>query len=347
MAVVLIIGPGPHSRGGIDTVLRLLQSEERWKRNDSRWIETHDARGVLRKCWKAMKAAAEAAWWIRRAQIIHIHGAFRTSLLRKSIFILLAKLWRRPVIYHVHAFSLENLGCLDRWLARTVLERVDCVVALSPTCAQAIARDCTAKELRIIPNPVLIPATITALCQRTPHILYLGQLITRKGYSDLLRAFLKVAREMPSARLTLGGAGDTVRVRALATDMGLADRVEVTGWLDEAAKRRALEHATVFCLPSHDEASPVAVLEALSYALPVVATRVGGIPDIIEDGVSGVLVEPEDVPALETALLRVLTDKSWAQALGMRGRACMVRDHSVGVVWDKLEALYTSLRNAV
>ena len=147
-----------------------------------------------------------------------------------------------------------------------------------------------------------------------PTILCVGRLEPAKGW-DVLLAAMALPEASRSARIAFVGTGpDEHALTEGLFEQGLADRVELLGWLDPPALRDRLTRAIALVLPSRRENYPLVLLEAMAAGVPVVTTRVGGIPEMIDDGRSGLLVPPDDPDALATALARVSTDE------GLRGR---------------------------
>jgi glycosyltransferase involved in cell wall biosynthesis len=142
------------------------------------------------------------------------------------------------------------------------------------------------------------------------RILFVGNDWERKGGPDLLEAFRTVRKIYPDAHLTIAGA-------AVATDI---PNCTVLGHLSTRELSRHYSEASVFCLPTRREPFGIAFVEAMSHALPIVATSVGAVPDMVEEGVNGHLVAPRDPNALAQALIRVLRDPSYGAQLGERGR---------------------------
>jgi len=144
-------------------------------------------------------------------------------------------------------------------------------------------------------------------------IVYAGNLLVAKGLGELLEAFVQLAPSRPQLRLALigqGPFGESLSRRAAAA--GMVNRVTLPGRSDAAGIAQWMRAADVFCLPSYSEGCPNVVVEALACGRPLVATRVGGIPELVRE-VSGILIEPRDTAALRAALDAALS-KQWDTA---------------------------------
>lgn len=150
-----------------------------------------------------------------------------------------------------------------------------------------------------------------------PQVLYVGRIEEAKGAYDLLRAWKNVLVHCPDARLTMVGA-DCTNGSFLqeARVLGIGDSVALTGPMPGNEVAGLMRKSQIFCLPSHNEGTPVSVMEALSCGLPVVATRVGGIPDIVNHDETGLLVDKRDVKGLASALHALLHDHAACVRMG-------------------------------
>ena len=227
-----------------------------------------------------------------------------------------------------------------------LLRHADCIVATS---TQAHRDACTAgipaERISIIANGVdtthFRPAAATA---GTRQLIYAGRLETVKGVDLLLDAFALVCRRFPDARLRILGDGSQRRqLEAQSCALGLADRVTFAGMVDDIAPALQLSSACV--LPSRAEGMPNVLLEAMACGVPVVATAVGGCPDIISDGRNGLLVAPEDPGALADAIGAVFSDPTAARAMGDRARHAIGQDYSITAITATYQALYQQLLN--
>ncbi|MEA2297835.1 MAG: hypothetical protein QOF77_771 [Solirubrobacteraceae bacterium] len=187
------------------------------------------------------------------------------------------------------------------------------------------------------------PVAPTPLPERA-HVVCLGRLVPAKGFDIALRAFARVAARRPAARFTIAGDGAARDdLRALAAELGLAERVAFPGWIEPNDVPRLLNQASIVVMPSRREGMPVVGVQAALMARPIVATPVGGLPEIVRDGESGILVAVEDAGALTEAILGLLDDRTAATAMGARGRRHALRDLDWGQTVSNYHELYRAL----
>jgi glycosyltransferase involved in cell wall biosynthesis len=166
----------------------------------------------------------------------------------------------------------------------------------------------------------------------------LGRLTAQKAYDHLLRALARVDAALPWRLLLFGDGEQRLQLEALAVELGLQERVRCVGFRADAADCLAACDAVVFS--SLFEGLPIALLEAMAMARPVVATRVGGIPDAVDDGIEALLVPPRDEAALAGAIERLLRDSAARESLGTAGRARFVRQFRAQAMVERYEAVY-------
>lgn len=189
------------------------------------------------------------------------------------------------------------------------------------------------------PDPAAGPALRASLGlpADTPLVLTMSRLVYKKGLTYLLEAWPQVLAAQPRAVLVIAGYGDLRdQLERRAAELGLAASVRFPGQLERAEAARAINGADVYVVPSirdqrgNVDGLPNALLEGMAAARPIVASRVAGIPDVIDDGVHGLLVPEREPGAIAAAVSRLLADRALAERLGAAARA-RVRDD---LTWD-------------
>ena len=177
---------------------------------------------------------------------------------------------------------------------------------------------------------------------RPPEVLTVGRVVPVKGQSLLVESIAALARRGVDARLTIVGDGPELsRLRALAERLGVADRVELPGAVGQDAIRAYYERADLFALPSFAEGLPVVLIEAMATGLPVVASRITGIPELVEEGVSGELVVPGEGDDLTRALGDLLACPPERRVeMGRAGRAKVEAEFDLEQTAARLEELF-------
>ncbi len=188
--------------------------------------------------------------------------------------------------------------------------------------ARAVAPEITPRA-SVIRNAVDVPAVAPGpLPLEPPRLLCLGRLVPAKGHDVALTAFATLSRRFPALRLIVAGDGAArPALERQARALGIADAVDFLGWVAPAEVPALLNAATVVVLPSRREGLPLAAVQAALMARPLVATRVGGLPEVVIDGETGLLVAPDDAPGLAAAVARLLERPADAERLGWAARA--------------------------
>ena len=194
-----------------------------------------------------------------------------------------------------------------------------------------------------LPMPDLEPSPLP---YHPTNLLCIGRLVEEKGFDVALEAFAQVRRDRPNARMTVAGDGaarpDLV---VLARRLGLDDDVSFTGWIAREDVADLMNRATAVVVPSRwQEPFGLVALQGSQMARPVIATRVGGLPEVVEDGVTGLVVEPEDPSALREAMLAIIDNPHLAASLGKAGRNRAVSDFSVEECASAYDQVYRRFR---
>jgi len=230
-----------------------------------------------------------------------------------------------------------------RWAAR----RSDALVGVSAATASALRKQLGVSDARVhvIPNGIPLRTGARDRVRRELSIapgelliVSVGNLYPVKGHAVLIDA-LATLRDRAGWRLAIAGRGEEEpRLRAQAAAAGIGERVHLLGFRDDVADIFAA--GDLFAMPSLSEGLPLALVEAMSFGLPVVVSRVGGVPEVVTNDVEGLLVPPSDPGALALAIRSLLDDPARRSRQGGAARTRALRDYAIGTMVDRYERLY-------
>ncbi len=215
------------------------------------------------------------------------------------------------------------------------------IIGVSRAITAAIERDfgISPEKLSCIPNGVVLQQGPTSRPGGDPVIGLVARLTPEKDVPCFLNAAARLADRFPTAKFRVAGDGPLrPELERLAADLGLGERVSFLGVLDEM--RPFFESVHVLAVSSVAEGTPLSIVEAMGAAVPIVATRAGGIPEQVTDGRNGYLVEPRDPAALAERIGSLLADPGAAPRLGEAGRARAHSEFRVEAMTDAIESVY-------
>jgi len=231
-------------------------------------------------------------------------------------------------------------------LERKVLRQARDIVVIARYVEDAVAHLTRARFHRLA-NPVDRRYFDLPTSDDGRTILSVATVQPRKGQHVLVEAFARIRAAFPDARLRLLGkvvfADYGERVRRAIADHGLQDAVTLEGFQPDAVLERAFCECAAFTLGSVEESSPVSIAEAMTLGKPVVATRVGGVPDLVSHGMTGYVVDHGDVAATAEAFARILGDDAHRRQLGQAGRERAHRDFHPEAIARKTRELYARI----
>ena len=348
----LWVSTSTSTRGGVASVVRAFQETPLWTTWDIHHVATHRDGSVAARIaiffTGSLKFLGELV--LRRPDVVHIHMSSAGSFVRKCILTWLTRVFRIPVVIHMHGggfdhFHDDSPKPVQR-LIRATLEVSQTVVALGDSWAVELRRIAPSARIIVIPNAIRAGDPVV---QPTPgeqvDVLFLGLVDEYKGTFVLIEAWSKIIAELrdtAQAQLTIAGAGALDEAEKSIAALGVGDSVTMPGWIDPADVPDLLSKAQVLVLPSRMEGQPMAILEAMARGLCVVASDVGGIPNLM-DNTCGVLVSPDDVDGLASVLRTVVADHATRERLGTAARERILRDFDIEVVWRKFDDLYREL----
>lgn len=325
---------------------------------DRRDLATREAAELRREGVEVLTLDRRSSWsmlpWLRllwalrheRIDIVHSH------MPRASIpGALLAKLAGVPVVIaHEHGSILYG-HWLRRFLNENVVVRLSNVVLVVSDWDRdnLIEHDrLPASRVKVFRNgiprlPAQPPDVRPDLAPRgVPLIGSLGRLDPVKGYDELIRAIALLKREGLEVRCAIAGVGpDETRLRAIIAKLGVGEEVALLGLREDVPSLLAAFDIAV--LSSHSEGAPLAIIEYMAAGLPIVSTRVGGVPELIEDGRHGLLVDPGEPGALAAGLRKLIEDPELRSRLAQAARQRQLAELDLDTTVRRLEDLYLSL----
>lgn len=206
---------------------------------------------------------------------------------------------------------------------------------------ELVKSGCHPENVRVLPPYVEIPGTPAFDFRKaaSPSILFAGRLVPDKGGDLLLKSFSKI--KIPCTLRIAGDGKDRKKLESMAGELGLGGRVSFLGWLNEHDLKKEYQDAYLIAMPSKwPEPFGVTGIEAMSFGKPVVAFNGGGIPDWLEDGHTGILVEPEKIEGLSAAMEKLLASPPEAQRMGLNAMEAVRKKFSREVYEGLVKAIY-------
>ena len=343
-----MVGPDLSLHGGIVSVVQGYLDGGLPEACDAfEYLGTGVGYSKLGKSFAFARALARYAKAMPSYDIVHLHISARGSYKRKSIMACMAHKAGKCVILHDHdgefKKTFEESDDAYRRNVRETFGIADRVVVLSEEWRDYFAENvCDPGKIDVVHNGVKVPAKPCSPCSRQ-DVLFLGRLDARKSTSGLLRASREVLERFPDTKIVFGGDGEVEKNKQLAEELGIADRCEFHGWVTGDEREALFEHAAAYCLPSKNEGMPMSVLEAMARGIPTIATSVGGIPQVIRDGVNGYLMPVDDESKLSGLLCTLMGSEDLRLSIGRAGRSTISGRFNVKRNVDAIVQLYKEL----
>ena len=321
---ILMCGSDLSVKGGIVSVVKNHLCYKNWFPYEIRYIPTH----IDRSKWQL--AIFFAASWLkvvsaalfRQYSIAYLHTAERGSFFRKAILMWTLKGLGVKTVMHHHAAEFEEFyeGLSDkakRFVNKT-LENVDMNLVLSESLVDMIKSKAPVARVEVLYNAVRT-YPVNPYQEDAHYIMFLGRIGKRKGTYDLLKA-IRILDSVIDRRykFLICGDGEVEQACEIAQRYGITHRIEHIGWIDGCQKAEYLGKTAINVLPSYHEGLPMTILETMACGVPNISTPVASIPEVIEDGVNGLLVTPGDVQQLADAIEELCQDKAKRTTFSVR-----------------------------
>lgn len=335
-----MVGPNIESKGGIATVImnfKMHYTDNSVVYFDS-WCENKRLSSGVQALFILNKKIKQ-----EQIDIVHFHVAQKGSFYRKA---LLAKKVRKQtkVIFHMHAsqfdtFYAEVNPIMKKYIQNT-LNQLDGLVVLSEEWAQ-FYRTITTTKITIIENAVEVSKSI----QYNPYskkIITLGRIGKRKGSYDILTLAERIAPNFPEIKFTLYGDGEINKVAKQIKKRGIKN-VYLGGWIVKSEQEEVIRSSLLHLLPSYQEGLPMSILETMSFGIPNLTTTVGGIPQVVKDGQSGMTTNPGDIDEMFGNLSKFLESKEIRECYSKEAYRTINSDFSIDAYFKKWNKFYGHL----
>ncbi|MCE5208173.1 MAG: glycosyltransferase family 4 protein [Chloroflexi bacterium] len=362
---VLISGHLPPPMGGIAMFYQSLLTSSLSKKVDLYFVQTSSQKRTLANAGKAslsnlLSAVQDCARFLRavikhKPQITHIATAPGFSFLKHSVCVLIADLFGSRVLIHPHcslsALYSDRPGWW-RWFVRQILRRTDGLIALSREWEQ-ISDIIPGHPVFLLPNAIHQDDYLAIAKERSKrsdlpviiNILYLGYLGKAKGTYDLIESAKLILSNRKDIVFHLVGdelaIGERAALQQRIATAGMDQNIRLHLPVDYPDKLEYYRQADVFVYPSYYEGMPMAVIEAMASGLPVIATKVGGLPDLVMDYENGLLTAPGDPEALSRALIILIDNADMRRSMQVRSSQLAAEKYDIEKLVDELIRIYS------
>ena len=370
---VMILGPLPPTVGGITTLIQEILSSNLCKKYTFRAFDTQrPTYGFSKEVWDYTLALRIG--WLRlvksfvwtmshlmsfpfamlrnRPDIVHINSASYWVYWENGLYVLLSKMFRRKVFFHVHGGGFEDFyekgNGISKFLIREIMNLSDKVIVLSPSWQKFMAKLVQQNKIVVIENFVDFSAFKGVAREKSSNdnvtVLFVGGLGAKaKGLYDFIDAASLVNKLSNNFVFVLLACSDINGLAALCKNRGIASNTQIRGYLHGSDKIRVFTNSDIFVLPSYAEGLPISMLEAMAAGLPVIASSVGAIPDVIEDEKNGFLIKAGDYETLAQKIHILASDKALRSKMAENNVELISKKYNKEIVLEKLIVEYDKL----
>lgn len=358
--VVIVLGPDRNAVSGVSTHLNLLFDSalaDAFALFQFR-VGSEGRRETLPgKLWRLLSSPFALAFQIlrRNAAAVHINTSMNASAFWRDLaYLLVGKLCGARVLYQVHGGETPLRFCkgnrLMESLLRASLRLPDVVVVLSQFELAAYRRFVPGEEIVLLPNSIDIAPYAHLKRVDDPQLtglrlVYIGRLARAKGLHDALAGMARAQAQGIRVTMVIAGSGpDEEPLHEQVRQLGLDHTVRFVGPLFDTDKLSLYGHADILMLATyHAEGLPYALLESMAAGVPAITTRIGGIPDVMVDGVHGIFVPPHDEQAICRAIEKLAQDPALLAEMGDACRRRIAHSYTIERMADGFASLYAKL----
>ncbi len=279
---------------------------------------------------------------IKNSDCCHLASSGSLAMIRDFMIAKACNSRKVPLVYHMHFGripEIEKHNTMEWKLFRLVSSKCAAVVVLDEDSRKVVAAEFNNKIVVKLPNPIdLSPIDVKAVKKQ---VVFIGWVLKSKGVEDLLDAWARL--DDAEWTLTIVGPGDETYVSGLL-ERYAGPRIDYRGELPHDKAIDVLRESAILTLPSHSEGFPMVVLEAMMLGKPVIASSVGGIPEMLSSG-AGLLVEPKNIDDLVANFKIMINNETQRNQMGIAGRQKVEREYQTSVVMSDLKNIWEMISN--
>ncbi len=346
---VLMVGPDRGVHGGISAIVNNYYEAGLDSKVDLKYIGTMKEGSKVKKLLVAAAAYFKFLCFLSWCDVVHVNASSDSSIMRKSFFVRAAYRRNKKIVLHQHGGDFKNyfenqISDKRRAYLKSILDMADVMLVLTPSWKEYFSNLTDEGKIRVFPNSIITEGEVAgnySAAHDRKKVLFLGRICRDKGVSELLEAIDGIHNTLDDVTLYVGGVFEEPEYIAEIEKRSLY--VKYIGWVNGKEKNKYLSECGIMAVPSYFEGFGMTVIEGMYSGLVVVASDVGGIPDILTDGENGVLVTPKDAKALESSIMRVIDDDEFAERIKANGYKSVKEKYSCRVSVERLVNIYNSL----
>lgn len=289
---------------------QLIASYDKYIFQGIKYVVNYRPGSIFRRAWSMITGLLHMFSKLifdREISIVHIHSGSGTSFTRSIIFARLARIFKKTIILHMHGGGFKSYYYQNKSYVDKSMTYVDYVIALTETW-EDFFKSIGYTNVKVINNIIDVPKVIKHESKEKIHFLFLGLICDAKGIFDLLEVCnLYKSQIAGKIELHIAGNGEVSRLLEYIIENNLSDFVIYDGWVSGEKKAELLNSSDVYILPSYAEGLPISILEALSYGLYIIATDVGGIPEVV-NVTNGIILSPGHKEQLLESIIEVINN---------------------------------------
>lgn len=349
---VLMVGNHESVHGGITSVIQQLLSHD-WEKDGVKMYFLPSYRGgnVIDKVSYFLGSFIKIKSFIinEKPDVVHIHMSHHGSFDRASLIGAFCKKKGVPVVVHLHGSEFkkyfDECNSQKKKKIQKFFKECSTVITLGNDWKNFVLSIVPIANVVVLNNTVHIPDETVKQEENKIHFLYLGVLFKRKGLDDLLQAIKKVVSsgciDGKDVVFNIGGTGpEESQLKAKTQSYRITQYVNYLGWVNGNDKINELTSNQVFVLPSYNEGLPIAILEAISYGMPVIATSVGSVSEAVKNSINGYAFKPGDIDGYAKAITDLICNYELRCSMAQASRNLATEKFNENVYFDKIVEIY-------